>query len=496
MQVTLAGFNVDYRLIELIRKIVQEIPGLDKDNHRLREYLSDLVEEPLTPETISAAYARISRSEKSIRALRDDARASLSRARRSNEEIVFGFGHASVAEHAVFNLDLTDVSRLTIEELESHRLASYTERSQRYVGLTPEFLVPDEIHAIGLRLEMEDYCRAQFETYIQLQTMLKERFGEERADREKSLQDARYVLPLAFYGQLGMTINARMVEHMVRSFRHSPLAEVQMMGKQLHDEVKKIAPSLIRYTEYDTARVACRRNLQAEVNRLFSEPNAAPASNVSLLHSPRLSEETVTAALAFSLGGNDFLSLKNEISTWSSEERKRFLKKAHSAIEAHDSLRRELELGYFTFSVILSASAFAQLKRHRMATLIKQDYSPQLGVTTPQSVKDVAGESLFQAAMHRSDAFYAQVKAKLPADNRKAAQYVLTNAHRRRVIFQTNARELTHLSRLRLDKHAQWDIRGLAGNMIELAREACPALMQFACGRDEFPDWKKAQEND
>jgi len=44
-------------------------------------------------------------------------------------------GHHSVAEHAVFNLDILGVSRYVMEELEKFRLCAYTEKSQRYITL-------------------------------------------------------------------------------------------------------------------------------------------------------------------------------------------------------------------------------------------------------------------------------------------------------------------------------------------------------------------------
>lgn len=44
-------------------------------------------------------------------------------------------GHSSIAEHAVFNLDILGVSRLAVETIERFRLCSYTEKSQRYVRL-------------------------------------------------------------------------------------------------------------------------------------------------------------------------------------------------------------------------------------------------------------------------------------------------------------------------------------------------------------------------
>ena len=54
-----------------------------------------------------------------------------------------------------------------------------------------------------------------------------------------------------------------------------------------------------------------------------------------------------------------------------------------------------------------------------------------------------------------------------------AAAYVLTNAHRKRVLMKFNARELYHLARLRADAHAQWDIRELAEKMLQQAKKSC-----------------------
>ena len=52
-------------------------------------------------------------------------------------------GHHSVAEHAVFNFDVIGISRLAMEELEKFRLCSYTEKSQRYITLDKDFVLPD-----------------------------------------------------------------------------------------------------------------------------------------------------------------------------------------------------------------------------------------------------------------------------------------------------------------------------------------------------------------
>ena len=67
------------------------------------------------------------------------------------------------------------------------------------------------------------------------------------------------------------------------------------------------------------------------------------------------------------------------------------------------------------------------------------------------------------------------------------AQYVLTNSHQRRVLVTIDARELYHMARLREDAAAQWDIRDIAGRMIEQARHVMPLTLTLACGKDNYP---------
>ena len=61
------------------------------------------------------------------------------------------------------------------------------------------------------------------------------------------------------------------------------------------------------------------------------------------------------------------------------------------------------------------------------------------------------------------------------------------NAHRRRVLVTLSARELYHVSRLREDEHAQWDIQLIAAEMVRQAADVMPLTLVLACGKDAFP---------
>jgi thymidylate synthase ThyX len=152
-------------------------------------------------------------------------------------------------------------------------------------------------------------------------------------------------------------------------------------------------------------------------------------------------------------------------------------------MEFYDFPPREFEHADLTFDLVLSASCFAQLKRHRMATLTWQRSDPLLGVTVPPSVREAGAEEEFRAVIDRTNDAHARLeKAVGPA-----ADYVLTNAHRRRALLKVNVRELYHISRLRQDATAQWEIRDIAAEMSRSASKVMPLSCLLVGGKDAYP---------
>lgn len=122
-----------------------------------------------------------------------------------------------------------------------------------------------------------------------------------------------------------------------------------------------------------------------------------------------------------------------------------------------------------------------------MATVITQDYDPGLGVTIPAAVSAIGQQKRFLEIINKTHDAYEQIRKKAPL----AAPYVLTNAHRKRVLMKLNARELYHLVRLRSDGHAQWDIRRLSEEMLKKAKQVMPLTLMLASGKDCFVDLYK-----
>lgn len=153
-------------------------------------------------------------------------------------------------------------------------------------------------------------------------------------------------------------------------------------------------------------------------------------------------------------------------------------------MEFFDSVLREFEQVDLVFELVLSATCFAQFKRHRMATLTAQNYNPGLGVTIPPSIRNIGAEKEFLEVIERTNEAFSRLKQKTPL----GANYVLTNAHRRRVLLKVNAREFYHISRLREDATAQWDIKNVVGAMSELAKKVMPLTCLLLGGKDSYPE--------
>ena len=126
--------------------------------------------------------------------LRAIARVEVEKARKSNQNIIFGYGHSSVAEHASFNIDVIGVSRYAVEEIQKFRLLAYTEKSQRYILLEDDFVIPEEIKNAGLKNLFVRTIKAQNACYHALYEKLRPWVFDqnpELAAKEKKPQDAR-----------------------------------------------------------------------------------------------------------------------------------------------------------------------------------------------------------------------------------------------------------------------------------------------------------------
>jgi thymidylate synthase (FAD) len=112
-------------------------------------------------------------------------------------------GHLSPFEHASFTYAVEGISRVASHQLVRHRIASYSQRSQRYVDSGRSgAVVPPEVSANPEALAVYERCvHDSREAYERLVSM-----GVPR-------EDARFILPHGWETSIIVTMNARELHH-------------------------------------------------------------------------------------------------------------------------------------------------------------------------------------------------------------------------------------------------------------------------------------------
>lgn len=403
MRVKLAGFNVDAEVLDEMREQFPE-------------------RQDITPEVLSAAYARISRDGRPIADIRREARFEVEKARKSNSAIIFKMGHHSVAEHAVFNLDIVGISRLAMEEMEKFRLSSYTEKSQRYITLGDDFVVPDEIKSSRLRNIFIQTIRLQNEAYSRFFEKFKihifKKYEHLSLDPKNfnllegwAKEDARYITSLATESQVGQTVNARTLELILRRFASHELSEIRSLGKAIYKEISGVAPSIVLFHEAnnrDLKTYPCIK--EAACSMIDQARSCGQANDVELVEYPIDGDIAIAASLFHTATDLNYNAAKNCVNSFSRNKVMEIFKAAWKNMEFYDSMPREFEYANLTFNVSLSAACFGQLKRHRMTTITSQNYEPSLGVTIPKVYLEVGLEREFKEIITKTEGAYEQIK--------------------------------------------------------------------------------------
>jgi thymidylate synthase (FAD) len=150
---------------------------------------------------------------------------------------VMALGHTSVIEHASFTFAISDVSRSLTHQLVRHRIASYSQQSQRYVNLNePCYVIPPTIEKNAkMKKAYEGTMRVIWDQYNKLLEM------------RIPAEDARYVLPNATCTNIMVTMNARSLLNFfeLRCCLHAQW-EIRLLANKMLSEVKKVAPVIFK----------------------------------------------------------------------------------------------------------------------------------------------------------------------------------------------------------------------------------------------------------
>ena len=153
-------------------------------------------------------------------------------------------GHMSPFEHASFTFAIEGISRNCSHQIVRHRLASFSQQSQRYVRMKGEYVVPPYIYwHEELLLEFNHALEDADKAYNKLVEGLI-RYG--RTEKE-AIEDARYILPSACTTKMEVTMNVRELLHFFKQ-RCCKRAqwEIREVAKEMLKQCKEVSPILFK----------------------------------------------------------------------------------------------------------------------------------------------------------------------------------------------------------------------------------------------------------
>ena len=197
------------------------------------------------PEQVVAAAARLCYSDASISQLLERAPEQAPKLLRK----ILDLGHLSVLEHASFSFGIEGISRACSHQLVRHRIASFSQQSQRYVSHDEPFeaVMPESIAGQPtLAARLARHFAETHELYRELMAA------------GIPAEDARFVLPNAAATKLVLTMNARELHHFfaLRCCRRAQW-EIRAMAKEMLRLAKHAAPLLFADAGPGCLRGAC-----------------------------------------------------------------------------------------------------------------------------------------------------------------------------------------------------------------------------------------------
>lgn len=195
---------------------------------------------PNPEETVSMA-AKLCYSPSDIESLKGKIE---KRDQKSFVERLVKMGHMSPIEHSSFTFAIEGISRACSHQLVRHRLASYSQQSQRYVSEETgfDYIIPPAIQEDEeMRKAFISFMEEAQRTYNEMVKKLNKR----GIQGESANQDARFILPNAAETKIMVTMNARELLHFFRQrCCNRAQWEIRGLAEEMLKEVKEIAPTI------------------------------------------------------------------------------------------------------------------------------------------------------------------------------------------------------------------------------------------------------------
>ncbi|OGD85824.1 hypothetical protein A2Z23_02065, partial [Candidatus Curtissbacteria bacterium RBG_16_39_7] len=457
-----------------------------------------------TDEEIAVIFAKISRNPGSFdeiaRSVTEEGAAQFHKRWTVSVE---GYGHASVAEHAIIHMAVENVPSLDGDWVTDNRLGSYTEFSARFKGRQGlGYFIPEQVskdprllrrwHEVHQRLfATYEELMAKGLSYIETDEA-KEKWPERKITSKTVADQFKDLMPASRLTSIGVTMNAREAENTIRKMFSSPYTSVRQLGALLKEQSLGVAPTLVRYAEANEYMTAARRGLAAIVKDQRYQGHIPPFEEekdklVDLIEADGNADNKFIAAALYNdpkVGSyRDTLSM---LSGLDGGAKYQILYELLGRLGKWDVPIRALEMpgDYVVEFPGMTYGVWREYKRHRMQSYQIKDLDVRWGYMIPPLAREMDDSKDHQfhgcvdsirEALQKVEDLFAQVSKVDPY----AAHYTVTRLHYRPAIAKFNVREAYHLIDLRTGPNAHPYIRRLMWPLFDQICKVQPMLMDY-----------------
>jgi thymidylate kinase/thymidylate synthase ThyX len=472
--------------------------------------------ENLSPQTIAAAMARLSRRGDDMRiTLLDEFIGESGKDEKLLQRVITAFGDDSVQQLAGMHVVVENASNLLTKKLEWGRLASYLEQSTRYIYFDQKnkdgkyrYFVPEHFDK-KTKTEYIEVMDKIFDTYSDMVRALteyvrsnskvpaKEQDGAwKAATRAQACDTIRPVLPVATKSTVGIFGSAQALESLVMHLQSDVLPEAQTTGDKMLKEVRKVSKVFFERADKPDrggAFVAYRSNTAKTVKDLADK-------NLSDRHSTHLSPVTLTSVwprnevdvipdMLYEHSGLSLKEIKDQTNKWTYDQKLEiFQAYMGERLNRRHRPGRALEKIHYSWDLVCDYGIFRDLQRHRMVDDLEwQQLTPRYGFEVPQLVQDAGLTEQFESCFNLGLGLYSTLQA---TGYETEAQYATLLGHKMRWKVTFNAREAFQMLELRTGPQGHPGYRKLAQEMYEKIAETHPLIgqaMKFI-NQDEDPE--------
>jgi dTMP kinase len=456
----------------------------------------------LSPQTIAAAMARLSRRADDMRiTILDEFSSIAGKDEQLLKRVITAYGDDSVQQLVGQHVVIENASNILTKKLEWGRLAAYLEQSTRYIYFDKKdmdgnyryhklpYLKKDIEKAYNETLDkiFDIYSDmvAKLTDYVRNNSSVPDSERDmawKGATKAQACDAVRAVLPVATTSTVGIFASGQALESLIMHLLSDELAESHETGRKLLVEARKVLPAFLERVDINERGVLAmgykaftRENTKELARELLSGKISGDKEEVSLVDFWPKNELDIVADILYEHSSLSLGEIKKEVEKWPISKKKKVIQAyVGERFNRRHKPGRAFEKIHYSWDVLCDYGIFRDLQRHRMVDDMNwQSLTPRYGYEVPELVDEAGLGDAFEKCFDLSLKLYSLMQKH---GYEQEAQYATLLGHRMRWKMTFNAREAFHFIELRSSPQGHPGYRKVANEMHEKIAEVHPLI--------------------